>query len=352
MPLEDKTEAPTPRKREEAREEGQVCKSADLNSALVLVVGLYLIKLSIPNLGSRLKDIFITSFSSFSTHDITVNVVFHDLVRLLLYLLVAVAPIVLGVMLVGTLANVMQVGLHISSKSLQFKGSRLNPLPGIQRMFSANSGVELLKSVSKIGVVGFVVYTYIRQRAPELSYLMGMDFMQTCIIIADIAWNVLLRSSMVILIIGAADYIYQKIRFEKQLKMTKQEVKDDTKRSEGDPLVKGHIRQKQREMAQKRMMSEVPKADVVVTNPTHFAVALRYDSEVSDAPIVVAKGQRLVAQRIKAIAIENNIPIVENVPLARALFASVEVGMPIPGDLYQAVAEILAYVYRLTKRAA
>jgi len=352
MPLEDKTEAPTPRKRQEAREEGQVARSAELNSALVLVTGLYLIKVSIPNLGSRLKDIFITTFSSFSTHDITVSVVFHDLVRLLLYLVVAVAPIILGVMVTGTLANVMQVGLHISSKSLQFKGSRLNPLPGIQRMFSANSAVELLKSVSKVGIVGVVVYTYIKQRYPELSYLMGMDFMQSCLIIADIAWNVLLRSSMVILIIGAADYIYQKIRFEKQLKMTKQEVKDDTKRSEGDPHVKGQIRQKQREMAQKRMMSEVPKADVVVTNPTHFAVALRYDAEVSDAPIVVAKGQRLVAQRIKAIAIENNIPLVENVPLARALFASVEVGMPIPGELYQAVAEILAYVYRLTKRTA
>lgn len=352
MPLEDKTEAPTPRKRQEAREEGQVARSNELNSALVLVIGLFLIKYSLPSLGSKLRDIFISSFTSFSTKDITVSAVFHDLVRLLLHLGMAVAPIVIGLMVAGTLANVMQVGLHISTKSLQFKGTRLNPLPGIQRMFSTSSAVELIKSLSKIGIVGCVVYSYIKQRYPELSTLVGADFMQTCKLISDVAWNVLLRSSIVILVIGAADYIYQKIKFEKQIKMTKQEVKEDTKRSEGDPQIKSQIRQKQREMARKRMMSEVPKADVVVTNPTHFAVALRYDSEKSDAPIVVAKGQRLTAQKIKDIAAANNIPIVENVPLARALFASVDVGMPIPGELYQAVAEILAYVYRLTKIVA
>lgn len=352
MPLEDKTEAPTPRKRQESREEGQVARSAELNSALVLASGLILIKYTIPGLGSRLKDVFITSFTAFSCNDVTVGGVFHDLVRLLLYIGLSVAPVVLGVMLVGVLANVMQVGLHISGKAMQFKGSRLNPFPGIQRMFSLNSWVELMKSLAKIGVVLAVVYSYLKQRYPELSGLAGSDFRQSCMFIGNIAWNVLLRATIVLLVIGAADYIYQKLRFEKQIRMTKQEVKEDNKRSEGDPQVKSHIRQKQREMARKRMMTEVPKADVVVTNPTHFAVALKYDARVNDAPIVVAKGQRLIAQRIKDIATANNVPIVENVPLARALYASVEIGMPIPAELYQAVAEVLAYVYRLSKKTA
>lgn len=352
MPLEDKTEAATPRKRQESRDEGQVARSAELNSALVLVAGLFLIKFMIPNLAGHLKDVFVTSFTSFSTNDITVGQVFHDLVRLLLYIGLTIAPVVLGVMVVGTISNVVQVGFHISGKAMQFKGSRLNPLPGIQRMFSLNSWVELLKSLAKIGIVLAIVYSYLKQRYPELSGLAGSDVKQNCLFIADIAWNVLLRSAIVILLIGAADYIYQKIRFEKQIRMTKQEVKEDNKRSEGDPQIKGQIRQKQREMARRRMMSEVPKADVVITNPTHFAVALKYDANVNAAPVVIAKGQRLVAQKIKEIAIANNVPIVENVPLARALHASVQIGMPIPAELYQAVAEILAYVYRLSKRAA
>lgn len=352
MALEDKTEAATPRKRQEVREQGQVARSADLNSALVLIVGLYLVKVFMPGLGEKLSNLFITCFTQFPSQDLTINQLFHNLVRLLLYIGMAVAPIILGVMVVGTISNVMQVGLHVSGKALQFKGERLNPLPGIQRMFSPNSGVELIKSLAKVGVVGFVVYSYLQQRYPDIAALAGADFKLTCSVIADIAWQILVRAAAVILLIGAIDFIYQKFQFEKQIKMTKQEIKEDNKRSEGDPVIKSRIRQKQREISRGRMMSEVPKADVVVTNPTHFAVALKYDADNMDAPIVIAKGQRLVAQKIKDIARENNVPIVENVPLARALYASVDIGMPIPAELYQAVAEILAYVYRLTRKTA
>lgn len=352
MALEDKTEAATPRRRQEARQEGQVARSVELNSALVLVSALLILRLTGPMLADRLRSVAVSSFTHFPTHDLVVGDVSTRLVRFLLEVGLAVAPLVIGVAAVGFIGSAVQVGLVISGKPLQVKGERLNPLPGIARMFSARAGVELAKSIAKVGIIGYIVYSFIRDRYSDITGLVGGDYRTTCAEIGQLTWELLFRSAMALFVIAALDYLYQKKQLEKQLRMTKQEVKEDMKRSEGDPLIKSRIRQRQREFTQRRMMHEVPKADVVITNPTHFAVALRYDTEQSVAPVVVAKGKNLIAQRIREIAEESNVPIVENVQLARALYASVEIGDEIPAELYQAVAEILAYVYRLSKRLA
>lgn len=352
MALEDKTEAPTPRRRHEARLEGQVARSVELNSALVLLSCLVIVRMTGPALVERLRGVALDSFTHFPTQDLTISGVSTYLVQLLLVVGLAIAPFVIGVAVVGFISGALQVGFVLSGKALQIKGERLNPLTGIARMFSVRSAVELAKSVAKIIVIGYIVFSFIRDRYSDIAGLPGGDYLNICCEIGQLTWELLFRSGIALLVIAGLDYMFQRFQNEKQLRMTKQEVKEDFKRTEGDPLVKSRIRQRQREMAQRRMMREVPKADVVVTNPTHFAVALKYDADRSTAPMVVAKGQRLVAQRIREIAEEHNIPIVENVQLARALYASVEIGDEIPAELYQAVAEILAYVYRLSKRLA
>lgn len=270
------------------------------------------------------------------------------MVRILLEVGISFAPFLLGVAAVGFVCSALQVGLVFSNKALQPKATRLNPISGISRMFSARSAVELGKAIAKVLAIGCVVYSFMKDKYVVVVNMVGGDYRQTCSQIGELAYAVMLRATIAMFVIAAFDYMYQRYQHEKQLKMTKQEVKDDMKRTEGDPHIKSKIRQKQREIAQRRMMQEIPKADVVVTNPTHFAVAIKYDAEVSPAPIVVAKGQDLIAKRIKEIAMENNVPIVENKPLARALYASVEIGNEIPAELYQAMAEILAYVYRLS----
>lgn len=350
MPLEDKTEAPTPRRRTEAREEGQVARSMEVNSAAILITGLLILKTTGPGIGTRLQDTMVRSLSNFPKGDMAATDVSTGLVRLLLDVGAALLPFILGVMVVGVVANVAQVGLHFSPKMLQFKGARLNPLKGIVGMFSTRAFVEVGKSSAKIVVIGLVIFSYLKSRSAEIAAMTGCSYLTTVRTIGDLTYQLLLRTAVVLLVIAALDYTYQRFTHEKQLKMTRQEVKEDMKRSEGDPQVKGKIRQRQREAAQRRMMSEVPRADVVVTNPTHFAVALKYESDTSAAPVVLAKGADLLAQRIKAIAEENNVPMVENVQLARALYATVEIGDEIPADLYQAVAEILAYVYKLNQR--
>lgn len=350
MGLEDKTEAATPRRRQEARQEGQVARSMDLNSAFVLIAALLIIKFTGPTLGTKIRAITINYLTHFPKHDLTVGDVSSTLVRLLLEAGLAVAPLILGVAVVGFIGSAMQVGLVISGKPLLPKGERLNPITGMTRLFSMRAGVELVKSIAKILVVGYIVYSFIRSKSSEIASLAGSDYYTACSRFGQLTWALMLRAAIAMFIIAAFDYMYQRWQTEKQLKMTKQEVKEDFKRTEGDPLIKSKIRQRMRQVAQRRMMHEVPKADVVITNPTHYAVAIKYDADVNSAPVVIAKGQMLIAQRIKEIAIENNIPIVENVQLARTLYASVEIGAEIPAELYQAVAEILAYVYRLSHK--
>ena len=255
----------------------------------------------------------------------------------------------LAIMIVGLAVNLFQVGLNFNTEAISFKPDKLNPINGFGRMFSKRSLVELIKSLLKILIIGYFLYRFLSRQLLAMPQFIYFDLATSLGQMSKIVFNMAFQVIGVIFLLGLMDYGYQKWQTTQDLKMTKQEVKDEMKQTEGDPQIKGKIRQKQRQMAMSRMMQEVPKADVIVTNPTHFAVALQY-SKGMPAPRVAAKGQDLVARRIKDIAREAHVPIVENRPLARALYASTEVGDLVPAELYQAVAEVLAYVYRLKHR--
>ena len=248
---------------------------------------------------------------------------------------------------IALLVSIVQVGWKVSTKPMKPELSKFNPINGFKRMFSKDSVFELVKSIIKIGLIGYMAYASIRDHQNELFILYDLELKQAVALVGSLVIDVGFRISLVYMIVGIADFVYQKHKFNEDMKMTKQEVKDEFKNTEGDPQIKGRQRRKMQEVSQKRMMQDVPKADVVITNPTHFAVALRYDTKESTAPIVVAKGADYVAQKIKEIAKESQIEIVENKPLARMIYHNVDVGAEIPPELYQAVAEVLAYVYRL-----
>lgn len=263
----------------------------------------------------------------------------------MLRLLIILLPVLLIGFAVAFVSDLFQVKWRPTSKPLQPKFSKLNPLNGIKKIFSAQSLVELVKSVAKILLIALVTYSYIKKKSGLLYALYDMSMMQAVNLIGETVIELGIRISAIYMIIAGADFMYQKYKFKNDMKMTKQEVKEEYKNAEGDPEIKGKIKARMREASQRRMMQAIPKADVVITNPTHYAVAIRYDTEVAPAPIVVAKGSDYLAQKIKQIARENNVEIVEDKPLARMLFANVDVDKQIPPELYQAVAEILAMVY-------
>ena len=247
---------------------------------------------------------------------------------------------------VTLLVSIVQVGWKVSTKPMKPELSKLNPLNGFKRIFSKDSLFELVKSILKIVIIIYIVYTSIKDNANDLFALYDLGLNQAVALVGTLIINTGIKISIVYLVIGLADFIYQKHKFNEDMKMTKQEVKDEYKNTEGDPQIKGRQRRKMQEVSQKRMMQDVPKADVVITNPTHFAVALKYEAKVSSAPVVLAKGEDYLAQKIKEVARENKIEIVENKPLARMLYHNVDVGAEIPPELYQAVAEVLAAVYK------
>ena len=263
----------------------------------------------------------------------------------MLRLLIILLPVLLIGFAVAFVSDLFQVKWRPTSKPLQPKFSKLNPLNGIKKIFSAQSLVELVKSVAKILLIALVTYSYIKKKSGLLYALYDMSMMQAVNLIGETVIELGIRISAIYMIIAGADFMYQKYKFKNDMKMTKQEVKEEYKNAEGDPEIKGKIKARMREASQRRMMQAIPKADVVITNPTHYAVAIRYDTELAPAPIVVAKGSDYLAQKIKQIARENNVEIVEDKPLARMLFANVDVDKQIPPELYQAVAEILAMVY-------
>jgi flagellar biosynthetic protein FlhB len=258
----------------------------------------------------------------------------------------AIGPLVGALMLVGVVANLAQVGFMFSHQALKPDWQRLNPLTGLKRIFSGRGLVELLKSLLKLTIIGVIVYITLRDHYPTLASTSRMSLAAAASSLTQIGLTVGLRVGAAMLVLAVADYFFQRYEFEKSLRMTKQEVIEEAKRQE-NPQLKARIRSRQRQLAMSRMMAAVPKADVVITNPTHLAVALSYKKGQMRAPQVVAKGERLVAGRIKEIAQAHGVPLVENKPLARALFSSVEIGHEVPLDLYQAVAEVLAFVYRL-----
>ena len=344
---EDKTEEPSAQRREDFRKEGQVAQSKELTSLMVLLATLTAMYF----IGPSLISDFMNVTRRLLIESATTNIDAEAAARLLMMAITATGKVVLPIALAGFVAgiagSVMQFGFLMTTKPLEPDLKRINPISGMQRIFSLNSLMEGLKALLKLIAVVAVTYYMIEGQIFTSGAVFDMDRMQFATYLTSTGFRLIGGVSLALFIVAALDFAYQKIRFHKSLMMSKQEVKQEHKQREGDPLLKARVRSLQREIARKRMMAEIPKADVIVTNPTHIAVALRYDPEKMAAPRVVAKGADLVAQRIKEVGRKHNIPMVENVPLARALHKSVKVGKTVPRALFQAVAEVLAYVYRL-----
>ncbi len=349
----EKTEPATAKKLKDARQEGKVAKSKEISSAFDLLVLFLCLKIFVSYVGENLIGVFslvynnMADFVSINEGGVSTQAVASFMSTVFLKWLLIVLPFFAFGFVVTFLVNLVQVGWTVSAKPMQPKLSKFNPINGFKRIFSKDSLFELLKSILKVGIIAYIIYTSLKDRANDLYILYDLNLKQAIALTGTLIIDVGLKISIVYLILGIADYIYQKRKFSEDMKMTKQEVKDEYKNTEGDPQIKGRQRRKMQEVSQKRMMQNVPKADVVITNPTHFAVALQYNAEESPAPIVLAKGEDYLAQRIKEIAREHNIEIVENKPLARMLYHNVDVGAEIPPELYQAVAEVLAYVYKM-----
>lgn len=346
---QEKTEDATPKRKEEARKKGQVAKSPEIGSAFVILSAFFALKMLGPYIYEELTAYMRMVFSHFDTADFTINQVHILLMEFGLVSLKTVLPVMLVVLVISLAVNLLQVGIIFSFEPLMPQLERINPISGFQRLFSLRSLVELVKSLCKLSIIGYFVYRFIMRETSKVPQLISTDLMDSLKYSSGLVVDLALEIGAVILVLAALDYFYQWWEYNKSLKMSKQEVKEEFKQTEGNPQIKGKIRERQRAMALRRMMQEVPKATAVVTNPTHFAVAIRYDKKMA-APEVVAKGQDFLAERIKQVAKENRVTVVENKPLARALYATVEVGETIPPELYQAVAEVLAYVFRLKRR--
>ena len=347
----EKTEPATSKKLKDAREEGKVARSQELNSAAMLIALFLSLRIFVSYLGEGFISVFnlfygmIPDVIDTQRNGMTVQAASGLLTQGYLQLLRLVAPFLAAGFVVAIVISIVQVGWQVSTKPLEPKLDKFNPVNGFKRIFSKDSLFNLLMSILKIVLVFYVAYTCIKGQANNLFILYEIPLNQAISLIGDIIIDTGLRISLCYLVVGLADYIYQRHRFNEDMKMTKQEVKDEYKNTEGDPQIKGQQRQRMREASQRRMMQDVPKADVVITNPTHIAVAIRYDAQIENAPTVVAKGEDYLAAKIKKTAKENGVEIMENKPLARALYATVDVGEQIPPELYQAVAEILALVY-------
>ncbi|MDD3921126.1 MAG: flagellar biosynthesis protein FlhB [Eubacteriales bacterium] len=348
----ERTEQATPKRKREARERGQVLKSMELTTALMMLIlfgSLLLVGGGLwEQTGLFTKDILSGSrYPGFTLTMETAQSIFQDgLLRLALIIL----PILVIAFLAGALTNVVQVGFMFSTKALQPKFSRINPIEGFKRMFSSRTLYELAKTIVKTILIAWVAYGNYRENMERFGLMAGESVSVSIEEIGRMIIDVGITIGFVLLLMSALDFFYQWWQHEKQLRMTKYEVKLEYKQMEGDPQVRGRIKQKQRQMATMRMMQAVPGADVVITNPTHYAIALKYDEEQAPAPVVVAKGADLLAQRIKECAVANGVEIVENKPVAQSLYAMCEVGDQIPEELFQAVAEVLAYVFKLKNK--
>jgi len=353
----EKTEEPTSKKLDDARKEGQVAKSKEIGNAFSLLALFLVMKLYLGTMGTRFIEVFSAVYQQIPDVSKMYNgglpvASLHVLIRGMMFqILVIMAPVLLIGVAIAIICDVAQVKWKPTTKPLQPKFSKLNPMKGFGRIFSPNSLVELLKSVLKLALIGYMVYSYLKDKISNIFLLYDITLNQAIGMIGEIVVDLGIRIAAIYMIIAFLDFGYQKWKFHEDMKMTKQEVKDEYKNQEGDPQIKGKQKQRMREASMRRMMQQLPEADVVITTPTHYAVAIKYDPEKYDAPYVLAKGENYLAQRIKDVAKENHIEIVENKPLARMLYANVDIGGLIPPELYQAVAEVLAFVYHLKGKA-
>ncbi|MDR3231590.1 MAG: flagellar biosynthesis protein FlhB [Synergistaceae bacterium] len=348
---QERTESATPKKRQKTRSEGKVCKSMDLTAAVEILVGLFGLLLLGPSMISGLLGYLRGTIGFLGEEALLRDGWFYLLgeaavwsyFEAWLLLGAVIALFVVGV-------TVRQVGWSITFEPFKFNLDRLNPVSGMKKIISMRSLVELTKGILKASIFVLVIWVALRDKLPVAVRAMQLPLEYGVLQLWELLWDLAMRLAVMLLIMGLVDYMYQRWDFEKSIKMSKQEIKEEYKQMEGDPQVKNKIRQKQRELAKKRMMSSVPKADVVITNPTTLAVALLYNREVMTAPRIVAKGKGFVARKIRELAEAHGVPIIENKPLAWALYEGVEIGEEVPEDLYRGVAEILAMVYRLKKK--
>lgn len=352
----EKTEPASEKKLSDARKEGQVAKSREIASGLGLVALFLLLKFWVGHMGVQFLEVFEGSYNKIpelsrlvggTTQDAGLNIIIREYA---LRIVIIVAPVFIIAFVIAFLSDYIQVSWKPTAKPLMPKFSKLNPLNGFKRIFSVNTLFELIKSIIKIVLIGYVAYSYLADRQTQLLLLYNIPMLQAVQFIGETVVDLGLRISLIYMIVAIGDFAYQKIKFARDMRMTKQEVKEEFKNQEGNPEIKGKIKQRMREASQRRMMQALPQADVVITNPTHFAVAIKYDADTAPAPIVLAKGEDYLAQKIKEVARENKIEIVENKPLARMLYANVNIGEQVPPELYTAVAEVLAYVYHLQGR--
>lgn len=348
----EKTEKATPKRRRDARKEGQVVKSMEVNAAVIIL----LVYLGLNVFGSFMADnlkLLVTDFLSgqylLQSENFMVN--FRSLYIIMLkHFLIIIGPLLLIAFLAALVINYLQIGFLFLPKLLTMKFDKINPINGIKRIFSLRSAVEILKSIIKLVIVGYVVYFEFQSNFTKITNLIYTDVGEGAAFIWSIIMAILWKAGLTFLVFGVFDYAFQRWEYEKKLRMSKEEVKQEYKLMEGDPQIKARIREVQRHMAMQRMMQKVAEADVVITNPTHFAVALKYEENKNNAPLLVAKGQDYIALKIKEEAKKHNVYIVENKPLAQTLYKTTDIGEEIPEDLYQAVAEILAVVYRMRRK--
>lgn len=351
----EKTEEATPKKKEESRKEGQVAQSKEVVTAVTLLALFLTIKFFIGFLGNRFYESFLHFYGNFRRYvsdGVTTVSAAALLNEILIQSMIMIAPFLVIGLVVGFFATKLQFKWMVTGKPLQPKFSKLNPINGFKRIFSMQSLVNLILSVIKIVLISYVAYTSIVDQIGIIYRVYDMNIPQCLAFMFDLILKMGIKISMVMMFVGAADYMYQRWKHNKDIKMSKQEVKDEYKNTEGDPKVKGQQKQRMMQASQRRMMQSIPQADVVITNPTHFAVALKYDANVSQAPVVTAKGADFLAFKIKDVAKENHVEIVENKPLARMLYYNVDLGKEIPPELYQMVADVLAYVYSLQNRVS
>ena len=349
----EKTEQPTAKRLDDSRKDGKVAKSKEVANAAGILSMFLIIKIYLGTLGTDFIGLFEIMYGQIPATiqeyngNIPIASVLFIIRQAMIRTLLMLLPFFIVAFVVAFVCDVVQVKWKPTTKPLKPKFSKLNPVSGFKRIFSASSLVELLKALLKLGLVGYMVYSYLKGQINQIFLLYDMTVKQAVGLVGEIIVDLGIRVAAAYIAIAALDYAYQKWKYKDDLKMTKQEVKDEYKEQEGDPQVKSKQKQKMREASMRRMMQELPTADVVITNPTHYAVAIRYRRDEDDAPIVIAKGADYLAQKIKEVAKENDIYITEDKPLARMLYANVEIGQMIPPELYEAVANVLAFVYQL-----
>ncbi|MEC3886068.1 flagellar biosynthesis protein FlhB [Halobacillus sp. HZG1] len=347
---DEKTEKATPKKREDTRKKGQVPKSQDVNTGFLLLLIFGTLFLLGGYMEGTLKGMYKVAFNEYIHKDLSQEQTHAMFVEMTMEITKIIAPIMGVAVVAGIASNLLQVGIMFTAEPLKMDLKKLDPIKGAKRIFSARALVELLKSLLKISMVGVITFAIIWVNKDQMMMMSQKSVESALAFFGTITTIMGLASALALLILSVLDYTYQKYDHEKNIRMSKKDIKDEHKNMEGDPQIKAKIKEKQRQMSAARMMSEVPDADVVITNPTHYAIAIKYDEAQSDAPYVVAMGVDFIALKIKEVAKSNNVVTVENRPLARALYQHSEIDKPIDEQFYKAVAEVLAYVYQLERK--